>query len=37
MNFSLVRPNKVLSALNELQKTKKVLTRFENNKNLKNF
>lgn len=37
MDFSLVRPNKVLSALNELQKTKKVLTRFENNKNLENF
>lgn len=37
MDFSLVRPNKVLSALNELQRTKKVLTRFENNKNLKIF
>ncbi len=37
MDFSLVRPDKVLLALNELQKTKKVLTRFENNKNLENF
>lgn len=37
MDFSLVRPNKVLLALNELQRTKKVLTRFENNKSLENF
>lgn len=37
MDVNFIRPNKTLSALNELQKIKKILTRFENNKNVENF